>query len=344
LPALKDVHGNLPFAGLSPEAVLAAVESLGLDVDGRLFALNSYENRVYRVGLATALQPSDEQRAGDSVVVKFYRAGRWSDDQIIEEHDFALELADVELPVAAPLIFDDRTLHEHQAFRFAVFESRRGGAPELDAPGAREVLGRTLGRLHARAGTDRFTHRPRLEAGDFGADAMESVLRTGFIEAPLDEAYSRVARQAIEGIRAAFDGAGSVASLRLHGDCHLGNLLWDPRGPVFVDLDDCLTGPAVQDLWMLIAGDAGQQQQEWTELIGGYEQFAHFDFREVALIEALRTLRMIRHAAWLAARWSDPAFPRAFPWFAERRFWEQHMADLREQLDAMADPPLLRAL
>ena len=344
MSALTPAPPGLPFAGLSPEAVLDAVESVGLDVDTRLFALNSYENRVYRIGLATPLAVLDASRAADSVVIKFYRAGRWSDAQIIEEHALGLELAAAELPVAAPLRLGGRTLHRHAGFRFAVFETRRGGAPDLDVPGAREVLGRTLGRIHAVAGTGRFEHRLHLDHGGFGASAVAEVLRMRLMEPPLDRQYRDVADEAIGAIRTTFDGCGDVRQLRLHGDCHLGNLLWDARGPVFVDLDDCLTGPAVQDLWMLVAGDARQQQREWAALIEGYEQFASFDFREVALIEALRTLRMIRHAAWLAARWTDPAFPRAFPWFAERRFWESHITDLREQLAAMDDPPLLRTL
>jgi Ser/Thr protein kinase RdoA (MazF antagonist) len=336
--------GRLPFAGLSPETVLDALESAGLEADGRLFALNSYENRVYRVGLTAALPGGDERRAADSVVVKFYRSGRWTDAQIHEEHAFALELAAAELPVAAPLRLGGATLHHFDPFRFAVFETRRGGAPELDAEGARSVLGRTLGRLHAVAGTRSFSHRLRLDHGGYGRDAVGEILDRGLIDAPLDRAYEEVASQAVDAIVDGFERAGPLRTLRLHGDCHLGNLLWDAQGPVFVDLDDCLSGPAVQDLWMLVAGEADQQQREWTALIEGYEQFASFDFREVALIEALRTLRMIRHAAWLAARWDDPAFPRAFPWFAERRFWEQHVADLREQLEAMDDPPLLRSI
>ncbi|MET0292251.1 MAG: serine/threonine protein kinase [Steroidobacteraceae bacterium] len=333
----------LPFAGLSPEAVLDAVESVGLEVDGRLFALNSYENRVYRVGLAEPLVVEDERRARDAVVVKFYRAGRWSDAQIREEHAFAADLVAAELPVAAPLRIRDDTLQGHGGFRFAAFESWRGGAPELDAPASRELLGRTLGRFHARARTRRFDYRTHL-LDDFGESAIDGVLAGGRIDPSLETAYAQVAGEAVAAIEAAFERAGALAALRLHGDCHLGNLLWDARGPVFVDLDDCCSGPAVQDLWMLVAGEPEQQRREWQPLIEGYEQFMAFDFREVALIEALRTLRMIRHAAWLAARWSDPAFPRAFPWFAERRFWEQHLADLREQLESIEDPPLLRSL
>jgi len=335
---------DLPFAGLSPDTVLDAVEALGLAADGRLFALNSYENRVYRVGLAEPLAEVDPRSADDAVVAKFYRAGRWTDAQIEEEHDFALELVDSELPVAAPLVIDGDTLHRHGDFRFALFESRRGSAPDLDDGGSRELLGRTLGRLHARAATRPFDDRPGLTDGGFGRDAVHAVLAGGMLDPALETPYRRVAEAAVDATRATFERLGPVAEQRLHGDCHLGNLLWDAQGPVFVDLDDCLTGPAVQDLWMLVAGDARQQQREWTALMAGYEQFADFDFREVALIEALRTLRMIRHAAWLAARWADPAFPRAFPWFAERRYWESHIGDLREQLEAMDDPPLLRSL
>lgn len=343
MPELIGNDEALPFAGLSPEAVLDAVESVGLPVDGRLFALNSYENRVYRVGLAEPLPPADERRARDAVVVKFYRTGRWSDAQIREEHAFAADLTAAELPVAAPLRLAGETLHRHGGFRFAAFESWRGGAPELDAPGARELLGRTLGRLHAAASRRGFMHRAHV-LDDFGDAAVQAVLESGYLDASIESAYARVAGEAVRAIEAAFERAGPLDGLRLHGDCHLGNLLWDARGPVFVDLDDCCTGPAVQDLWMLVAGDTTQQQREWQLLMEGYEQFASFDFREVALIEALRTLRMIRHAAWLAARWSDPAFPRAFPWFAERRYWEQHLADLREQLESIDDPPLLRSL
>ena len=335
---------DLPFSGLSPDAVLDAVEGVGLAVDGRLFALNSYENRVYRVGLEEPLTRVDPRSAADAVVAKFYRAGRWSDAQIVEEHDFALELAAAELPVAAPLVIDGGTLHRHGAFRFALFETRRGSAPELDDPGARELLGRTLGRLHARAATRPFRSRPTLTQGGFGRDAVRDVLAGTLLDSALKPAYESAALTAVAAVQNAFERAGPMDTQRLHGDCHLGNLLWDAQGPVFVDLDDCLTGPAVQDLWMLVAGDAQQQQRDWTALMSGYEQFAAFDFREVALIEALRTLRMIRHAAWLAARWSDPAFPRAFPWFAERRYWENHIGDLREQLEAMDDPPLLRTL
>lgn len=341
---MRTVHAAdaVPFAGLGPDLVLDAVEGLGLAVDGRLFALNSYENRVYRVGLAEPLRSADPRVVPDAVVVKFYRAGRWSDAQILEEHALALDLQEAELPVAAPLKLGGSTLHVHQGFRLAVFECRRGTAPELDQPGARALLGRTLGRLHAIGARARFTQRPELEGWRAGRAAQEVVLDSPMLEPSLRENYAAVAGQVVDAVERALGAAGPWRSLRLHGDCHLGNLLWDATGPVFVDLDDCLNGPAVQDLWMLVAGDAPTQQREWSELLEGYEQFASFDFREVALIEPLRAMRMMNHAAWLAARWSDPAFPRAFPWFGGRRYWEGHIAELREQLEALADPPLLR--
>ncbi|RYG80528.1 serine/threonine protein kinase [bacterium] len=331
-----------PFAGLSPDVVLDAVEALGLRADGRLFELNSYENRVYRVGLDEPRQVDDPRVVRDAVVVKFYRAGRWSDAQILEEHAFGLELQAAEVPVAAPMAIDGATLHAHHGFRLALFECRRGGSPELDQPGARALLGRTLARLHAVGGRHEFAVRPRYATPGAGGRAVEAVLATGALDMETGPAYERIAFELAQAIDDRLDAVGPVRRLRLHGDCHLGNLLWDGAGPVFVDLDDCASGAAVQDLWMLIAGDAARQQAEWTELLEGYEQFANFDFREVELIEPLRALRMMNHAAWLATRWDDPAFPRAFPWFGGRRYWEGHVADLREQLALIDDPPLLR--
>jgi Ser/Thr protein kinase RdoA (MazF antagonist) len=229
-------------------------------------------------------------------------------------------------------------------FRYALFECRRGAAPDLDAGDSRAVLGRTMGRLHVAGGRRGFASRPRLDDGDAGSAAVEAVLDSDLLDPAMRAPYERVARDCVAAIDRQLGAAGALREIRLHGDCHLGNLLWNARGPVFVDLDDCLMGPAMQDLWMLVAGDARQQQRDWAALIEGYETFASFDFREVALIEALRTLRMIRHASWLAARWNDPAFPPAFPWFAGRRYWETHVSELREQLELIEDPPLLRML
>jgi len=319
-----------PFAGLSPDVVLDAAATLGFDSDGRLFALNSYENRVYQLG-----------DTGGRWVLKFYRPARWSDRQIAEEHAFAMELAASELPVAAPIDLEGQTLFRHAGFRFAVFPWMRGRSPELDAPGAREVLGRSIARLHRIGGLRPFEGRPRISVDRLGVAARETIISSGLLPESLHASYRRASGALLERVQLAFESAGAPRELRIHGDCHLGNLLWDEHGPVFVDLDDCAMGPGIQDLWMLLSGSAAEQQGQWQELLEGYQQFADFDFRELLLIEPLRGLRMMHHAAWIAQRWSDPAFPRAFPWFGELRYWEAHVGDLLEQLAAIDTPPLL---
>lgn len=310
--------------------MLDAVSERGIEVDGRLFALNSYENRVYRVGNAQ----------GAPLVAKFYRARRWSDEQIVEEHEFALELAARDLAVAVPLAFDGATLLTHGEFRFALFPWLGGRGAELDTDADFALLGRTLGRLHAVGAVRRFRTRVALTPERLGVAAREVVLESGFVPAELESRYAEVAADLIDAVYREWDSVGSVASIRLHGDCHLGNLLWGEHGPVFVDLDDCMMGPAVQDLWMLLPGGS-DARGAWEALAKGYGEFADFDYRELRLVEPLRALRMIHYTAWLAHRWDDPAFPRAFPWFGERRYWERHILDLLEQRAAIDEPPLL---
>ncbi len=319
-----------PFAGLSPEVVLGAASAAGCDADGRLFALNSYENRVYQLGQAPSTR-----------VLKFYRPNRWSNAQIMEEHAFAAELAAAELPVAAPLHHAGRSLLEFEGFRYAVFPWMPGRAPELDAPGSREMLGRTIARMHRIGGLSQFESRLRLTMQRLGVEARQFVLDCGLLPETVRQSYEHASGALLQRVRDAFDTAGSPRELRIHGDCHLGNLLWNEQGPVFVDLDDCVMGPAIQDLWMMLSGSPAEQQEQWRQLLEGYQQFADFDFRELLLIEPLRALRMMHHAAWIAQRWRDPAFPRAFPWFAEPRYWEAHIGDLLEQLAAIDSPPLL---
>jgi len=321
-----------PFAGLSPEVVLDALVSAGFEADGRLTALNSYENRVYQVG----------EVARGRLILKFYRAGRWSDAQIEEEHAFTAELAAAELPVAAPIAVEGRTLLQYRTFRFAVFPWMRGRAPELDGPDARAMLGRALGRIHRIGAVRPFRFRPALSIERLGHAALEDVLTSGMLPEGLEERYAEASGRLLERIESVMEEVGPVRTLRIHGDCHLGNLLWNEQGPIFVDLDDCATGPAVQDLWMLLSGSPDEQQRQWGELLGGYQQFADFDYREVRLVEPLRGLRMLHHAGWVARRWLDPAFPRAFPWFAETRHWESYITDLREQSITIDDQPLLR--
>jgi Ser/Thr protein kinase RdoA (MazF antagonist) len=286
---------------------------------------------VYRLG-----------EGADAVVLKFYRPERWSDAQIEEEHAFALELTASELPVAAPIAVRDRTLLRFREFRFAVFACLAGRAPELDAPDARVVLGRTLARIHAVGATRSFRARPRIGIERLGLQARELVLASDLLPQALAPSYEAAADALLERVRRAFITASPVQDQRIHGDCHPGNLLWNERGPVFVDLDDCASGPRIQDLWMLLAGDAAEQQREWSELMEGYSQFGEIDPRELTLVEPLRALRMLHYAAWVVQRWEDPAFPRAFPWFGEARYWERHIGDLLEQVGAIDEPPLLQ--
>ena len=320
-----------PFTGLTPEVVLDAAAAFGLNPDGRLFALNSYENRVYQLGIGER-----------QLVLKFYRPARWSDTQIGEEHQFTAELADAELPVAAPLVIDGETLLRYRGFRFAAFPWMRGRAPELDAPEARALLGRSIARLHQIGARRPFAARPRLGVERLGWEARAQVLASELLPEALRERYSSVSGALLERVSSAFTAASTVRDIRIHGDCHLGNLLWNEHGPLFVDLDDCAMGPRVQDLWMMLSGPPAEQQRQWQELLEGYQQFADFDFLEVTLIEPLRALRMLHHAGWVVQRWADPAFPRAFPWAGEPRYWEGYLNDLLEQRATIDEPPLLQ--
>ncbi|HEX8962498.1 MAG TPA: serine/threonine protein kinase [Rhodocyclaceae bacterium] len=321
---------DVPYAGLTPDRVLDAIESAGLACDGRLLTLNSFENRVYQVGL-------DD---GSQVVAKFYRPNRWSDEAILEEHGFTQELAAREIPAVPPLALGGRTLHAHEGFRFAVFPRQGGRAPEFDRPETLEWMGRFLGRIHAVGAVRPFAVRPALDIESFGEEPRDFLLDGGFIPSELEAAWGSVVDQALDGVSRAFDRAGDVARLRLHGDCHQGNVLWTPGGPHFVDFDDSRMGPAAQDLWMLLSGDERTMGEQLGKLLAGYEQFREFDDRELNLVEALRTLRLIHYSAWIARRWHDPAFPAAFPWFDTPRYWQDRILELREQIALMNEAPL----
>ena len=323
--------GQHPYSSLTPDVVLNALDSVGLHCDGSLLALNSYENRVYQVGIVDA-RP---------VVAKFYRPGRWSDAAILEEHAFAIELQEREIPVVAPLAFDGgRTLHSAEGFRFAVFPRRGGRAPELDRPDTLQWMGRFLGRIHAVGAVKPFSERPTLDIASFGEDSMAYLLANRFLPDDLLAAWQSVAGQALDGVRRCYERAVPIAARRLHGDCHAGNVLWTDDGPHFVDFDDCRMGPAVQDLWMLLSGERAEMTRQLGDVLAGYEDFCEFDTRELHLVEALRTLRLLHYSAWLARRWDDPAFPAAFPWFNTQRYWQDRILELREQVALMDEPPL----
>ena len=316
-----------PYSTLGPDVVVEAVEALGHRCDGRVLALNSYENRVYQVGREEAAP----------VVVKFYRPGRWSTPAIIEEHAFALELAAAEVPVVAPEVRDGRSLFESHGFRYAVYPRQGGRWPEFATREDRAWMGRFLGRIHAVGRARAFRHRARLDWRTMGVETVEWLLGQGWIPSHLESAYESVAGDAIALVEQRFDEAEPLRTLRLHGDCHPGNVLWTDDGPHFVDLDDCMTGPAVQDLWMLVSGRQEEIRAQLDDFLEGYQDFADFDWHELRLVEPLRTLRILHYAGWLARRWDDPAFPRAFPWFEEPKYWEQHVLDLREQIAAMEE-------
>ncbi len=312
--------------------MLDALESVGLRGDGRLLALNSYENRVYQVSLED----------GRTVVAKFYRPQRWSDAQILEEHAFVAELVQREIPVVAPLALDGSgaTLASFDGYRFAVYPRRGGRAPELDHADTLERIGRFIGRIHAVGATAPFAARPTLDADSFGTEPRDWLLAHDCVPADLLPAWRSVVDLALDAVRVIFDRAGHVRSCRLHGDCHAGNVLWTDDGPHFVDFDDARNGPAVQDLWMLLSGDRASMTRQLADVLAGYEDFADLDRRELALIEPLRTLRLIHYSAWIARRWDDPAFPAAFPWFGTQRYWQDRILELREQVAAMQEPPL----
>ena len=319
-----------PFSTLTPDLVLDTLESAGLRCDGRLLALNSFENRVYQVG----------QEEGAPVIAKFYRPERWSEAAILEEHAFTLELAAREIPVVPPLALLGKTLHEFAGFRFAVYPRQGGRPPELDDADTLEWMGRFMGRIHAVGATLAFVHRPALDIETFGVEPRTYLLENNWIPPELLSAWESVSAQALEGVRHCFARAGKVHTLRLHGDCHMGNVLWTDDGPHFVDFDDCRTGPAVQDLWMLLSGERDAMARQLSDVLAGYEDFYEFDRRELHLIEALRTLRLLHYSAWLARRWDDPAFPAAFPWFNTQHYWQDRILELREQVALMQEPPL----
>jgi len=318
------------FAALNPDVIIDSVESLGLQSDARIFALNSYENRVYQIGL------EEGSTYGQKIIGKYYRPHRWSNEQIQEEHDFTRELAQLEIPVVAPLQFNQQSLLNYNNFRFALYPQKGGRTAELDNAEHLEWIGRFLGRIHLAGASKTFSTRPKISVQDFAINSAAFLLNNKFIPDYLLEAYQTLSDDLIALLKQRFQN-NDINNIRLHGDCHSGNILWTDNGPHFVDFDDCRSGPAIQDIWMLLSGDRLEQQQQLNHVLDGYFEFAELDAAELRLIEPLRSLRLMHYASWLAKRWSDPSFPMNFPWFNTTNYWEQHILELREQLSLLQE-------
>lgn len=322
---------NHPYDLLTPDLVIDCVESAGYLSDARLLALNSYENRVYQVGLED----------GAPLIAKFYRPGRWTREQIDEEHRFSQELVDADISVVAPLIDSNGcSLHEHAGFLFTLFTRRGGYPPELDNLDNLFVLGRTLGRIHAVGRAGKFTDRVSISVDRMMRENIDFLLDGQFIPRDLIPAYSSLAKDLLQSVNNIYSEVNDSDLIRVHGDCHVGNILWRDETAHFVDLDDCMMAPAVQDIWMFLSGERHRRQQQLAEVIEGYREFCDFEPRQLRWLESLRTMRIINYAAWLARRWEDPAFPRSFTWFNTERYWADHILELREQLSALQEEPL----
>ena len=319
------------YTELTPETILDAIESLGYQTSGRQLALNSYENRVYRC----------ELEEGGAVIAKFYRPNRWSDAAINEEHQFSFELVEQEIPVVAPIVMDGVSLFEFDGFRFSLFPLRGGRWPDLESRDDLNWMGRFIARIHNVGRSSLFEQRQQIEVKRMGQDSAAFLQNNDFIPDYLAVAYQTLVEDLLKAIQAAFDRCGNYQTIRLHGDCHRSNVLWTDDGPHFVDLDDCCNGPAIQYLWMLLSGERQEMTEQMCDLLEGYEEFAELAFKELHLIEALRSLRMMHYAAWLAKRWGDSAFPLAFPWLNTNQYWEEHVLELREQLSRLQEPVLV---
>lgn len=319
-----------PYDRLTPDRVLDAIESQGYLSDARILALNSYENRVYQVGI----------EEGTPIIVKFYRPGRWSKEQIMEEHTFSHELYDMEFPIVPPLKNDaGETLHEFEGFQFSLFERKGGYPPELDNLDHLLILGRCMGRIHQMGAAKIFEHRPAISLQRYGTDNVKWILDNDFIPKPLLPAYETLSRDILNKLKA-IESQYQPELIRVHGDAHCGNILWRDDNPHFVDFDDTAMAPAIQDLWMFLSGDRANQTLQLSELLEGYNEFYDFNPVELNLVEYFRTLRLINYSGWLAKRWKDPAFPMAFPWFNSERYWSDHILELREQMAILDEPPL----
>jgi len=318
-----------PYEALLPDTVIDAVESLGLLSDQRIFPLNSYENRVYRVGLEDTAP----------CIVKFYRPERWSKAAIQEEHEFTFELQDRDIHVVAPMKINGESLHEFKGFQFALFPMQGGYAPELELPDTMYRIGLNIGRMHQVGASKSFKNRQDISIARMAQASRDFVLENQFVPMSLETAFDTLTKDLVAKMQQIWD-YNSTNFIRIHGDYHMGNILWRDDKAFCVDLDDCVMGPAIQDIWLLLSGDRPQQISLLSEFLEGYEEFYEFDPRQLRLIETLRTLRIMNYSAWLARRWGDPAFPMHFPWFNSERYWSDHVLELREQFAALDEQPL----
>ncbi len=318
-----------PFDALTPSFVLNAVDQYGYVSDGRILALNSYENRVYQVGI----------EGEEPIIAKFYRPMRWSDEQILEEHQFCAELVEQELPIVPPLVKDGTSLFQYGEFRMALYMRKGGHAPELDHLDNLFIMGRFLGRMHAIGAVKTFEYRPAITCDHYGHESV-AYIASNFIPEHILESYQVVTKELLKIIDTIYKKNETDQYIRVHGDCHVGNILWRDDAPHFIDFDDARMAPAIQDIWMLLSGDRERQTAQLNEVVEGYNEFSDFPLQQLKYIESLRTLRIMYFSAWLARRWDDPAFPRAFPWFNTTQYWEQHILDLREQLGELNEPGL----
>lgn len=324
------------FHQLDPVTILEAIESLGFHCSGQLIELNSYENRVYQVGIEES----------EPIIAKFYRPLRWSDEQILEEHLFTQELSDNEITVVPALRsfpdkrFDGETLHHFESFRFTLYQRFGGRTPDIENENCLEVLGRYIGRIHLTGANRTFSARPDFSLEEYGHQSCQLLLSQGFLPTELEDAYQSVSSLLLEQLETLYPHNSQFTLLRLHGDCHMGNVLWRDDVPHFVDFDDARNGLAIQDIWMLLSGDRDQETHQLKRILTGYRQFAPFEMGQIRLIESLRTMRMMYYSAWIARRWEDPAFPRAFPWFNTEQYWGQHILELKEQASRLQEPPL----
>ncbi len=317
------------FSALTPDLILDAIESLGYATDARIIELNSYENRVFQVGI----------EASAPIITKFYRPNRWTDAMIREEHQLTYDFYEEDLSVVPPLTFEGRTLFNFDRYRFSIFERRGGRAPEVDNLDCLTTLGRHIALMHNIGARNAFTFRPELSVEEFGRQARATLIDADFVPTTLLPAYDAVSSEVLRLTEQVFAEV-SYPPIRVHGDCHMGNVLWREDTPHFVDFDDARMGPSIQDLWMLLSGDRAAQTEQLQAIRLGYQDFRDFPTQELRLVEALRALRLMHQAAWIARRWQEAAFQRAFPFFEDERYWSNHILALREQCGALIEPPL----